>query len=570
MMLCVWLGCGGDQGKAPGELIVVFDTQLAIPQDIDQMDVELSSGGAIKFARSYQLGGSDLRLPSTLGLVSSTDQSPIVRINAVARKNGEARIIRSAIATIPMDFVASLRISLEYLCLDQVVEENSSVRSSCPDGETCVNGQCKNIQTSTTITNNFSNTAVFYTDCFDLTPCLATSKDYTDKITETQCSFAIPKPAKGVNVVLGLPPNMGGLCDDSSCYVTLYETLDWTYENGLLTLADGICKSVLKQDTKLLVADSCETKPLGQPICGLGSSSDPSTNPPPKKKICVDPDGDGFGDGDGCMGPDCNQEDPLLTTGNQANITNVILSATSIEARSPLDISFDYQIVDDEACPNCTHALVFGYYSDNTNYMPDTQCAYEGSAKSCAAGGLTGKRTHSAAVPNQPGTYELRAFHESNTTCALLRSKVYQEQSPTIGQRLGTITVLPPSVCVESYTAFSNVTINAIPTFRYETTPGATFTLGSEFFLSQSNGCPSCVIPLAIGFPGSRQGCPYLGIPGVCPNPTTGAGQPVPILAPTMPGVYPITSNTSQVFNCEDVGIGTGPSLNNFAVIVVK
>ena len=69
--------------------------------------------------------------------------SATATIRVTAGQRGRVRYLREVVATTLADRVATLPVTIEWLCLDQVTQGgDGAVASTRPDGETCVAGRC--------------------------------------------------------------------------------------------------------------------------------------------------------------------------------------------------------------------------------------------------------------------------------------------------------------------------------------------------------------------------------------------------------------------------------------------
>ena len=82
----------GCSAKTTGQLVLVVQTDLALPKDIDSIEIEVSVDGVPKFKNTYQkLGTPDgqIHLPGTIDLLAPEDPTQAVDIVVSARSGGE-------------------------------------------------------------------------------------------------------------------------------------------------------------------------------------------------------------------------------------------------------------------------------------------------------------------------------------------------------------------------------------------------------------------------------------------------------------------------------------------------
>src|SRR5689334_6751952 len=123
----------------PGELVLVVQTDMNLPKDIDSIRIEVTVAGIPRFKENYpNLGTTGLRLPSTLGILASEEKpdDPVtIRVSAGAQN--EWRVVREVIMGIPQNRVSKLDVPISFLCngsgsgsMGNVVDQADNV---CPD-----------------------------------------------------------------------------------------------------------------------------------------------------------------------------------------------------------------------------------------------------------------------------------------------------------------------------------------------------------------------------------------------------------------------------------------------------
>ena len=123
LLLLLWVLAGGCQTSNPrpkGQLMLSLTTDMQVPKDFDEIQIEVQSDERTLHQAQYRVGGSGLKLPATLALVEGTKPGATVEVRVLALKRDRVRLVREAITTIPIDRIALLSITIEWLCLDRI------------------------------------------------------------------------------------------------------------------------------------------------------------------------------------------------------------------------------------------------------------------------------------------------------------------------------------------------------------------------------------------------------------------------------------------------------------------
>lgn len=291
--------CGADE-KAPGQLVIAFDTDMALPQQIDKVRVQVLSRGQIRLDLDYQLGPgrNDFRVPGTLNVVAGNDPTAPVTVNVAGSKQNKWRTFRELTTTVPKDRVATLRMPIQWLCsgdegdFAQVVSTptpsggvEQHVISSCEEGNTCISGTCvPNVVEEPTLPT-YDPRNVFgdsedpdQGSCFDTIACLVRGKPVTP---DADCTIERPS-SDLINIGLRVPPN-NGICDNTmtTCFVPMdgdsAEGWQVTPAGDRIQLPTALCrgdqsKSKRDQISGIYVSTDCRTKSPSVPACGDWSS----------------------------------------------------------------------------------------------------------------------------------------------------------------------------------------------------------------------------------------------------------------------------------------------------------
>ncbi len=277
--------CARQQLPPPGQLMVVITSDMPIPKDVDRISVDVSSLGVKKFEQEYEVGGSALSLPATLGIVAGKDPSAAVTVRVIARQAGKPRLIRTVVTTVPTDRVAALRVSLHWLCRDTAKATGDLVQSTCPDGQSCVAGSCAPDAVDAKLLPSFRPEDFFggpTKACFNTVDCLGAVQEA--QLDKGQCVVPIPDAADTakINVGLKLPLGGDGACGKEGCYIPLDADAQtgWKIADKRIQVVPAICKLIAGGATfKVVVSSSCPSKVPSTPPCSASTLGDGGTGP---------------------------------------------------------------------------------------------------------------------------------------------------------------------------------------------------------------------------------------------------------------------------------------------------
>ena len=108
--------------KQSGQIMLAVQTDMSLPKDVDRVRIEVTraDSGSVIFKRDFERLGTDkaIRLPATLGITAPEDASAAIVIRVIATQGSDesVRVLREIATTIPTDRVATLPITLEFLC----------------------------------------------------------------------------------------------------------------------------------------------------------------------------------------------------------------------------------------------------------------------------------------------------------------------------------------------------------------------------------------------------------------------------------------------------------------------
>jgi hypothetical protein len=282
---------GCDSSGPQGELVIAVSTDMAMPQQIDNVAVQVLMRGSVVFDQNYPVGSGaeGAGIPATLTLASGSRRDPVT-VRVSGQRRGRWRTYREATTTVPVDRSAMLRMPVQWLCDESAKaipfrDSNGVTRiqmaSACDEGNTCVAGRCIPTLIDEATLPDFAPQQVFggaenpeNGECFDTIPCMAPGS-----IVEPDEECAIPKPdGDAVNVALRVTND--GICDATTgtiCFVPLdQDSIEgWSprEDSNRLQLPEAVCdKLKSRRVNAVYVSTECPTKVPSIPPCGPWSS----------------------------------------------------------------------------------------------------------------------------------------------------------------------------------------------------------------------------------------------------------------------------------------------------------
>jgi len=258
--------CAKGPASTPGGgLEIVVETDLAIPQDIDHLTVQVTQQGRSLMHVDSDIGAGALLIPATFEVHSTGNPAPVT-VQGVGFKNGHAQVERDAVTPFPEGHIGELRLPLDDLCIGTAQSDaDGGVGSSCSGGMTCVQGSCMTSTVPASAVPAYNPATVYgggeggigaeaggedgsLGGCFDVQGCFATATVAT--VDETHCTLAWPAgvaPGSDVNVALQLPVGGDGVCGSTACWVVLNQGTDWTVTGSTVQLPPGVCTGAAAQ-----------------------------------------------------------------------------------------------------------------------------------------------------------------------------------------------------------------------------------------------------------------------------------------------------------------------------------
>jgi hypothetical protein len=306
--LCSWLcaasaclaavGCE-KTAETPGQIVVTFQTDMAMPDQIDNVLVLVTRHGRVDYMNPYRVGPADdeYRVPGTLTLVAAKALADPVTVTVAGSRAGVWRTFREVITTIPDGRVAELRMPVQWLCNESAMPQYVStadgmggvvnhVLSNCDDGTTCKAGSCQPNSVDGAKLPLYQPENVFGGaaepkdgQCFETVECLSAGAPVMPDSTD--CTIAKPDAEDG-HINVGLRVADGGICDASSgMSTTCFVPLDGNDAEGWTLSADGVrvqlppavCERIADRTVLAVYTSSvCPTKTTRLPPCGAWSS----------------------------------------------------------------------------------------------------------------------------------------------------------------------------------------------------------------------------------------------------------------------------------------------------------
>ena len=270
------LSCAADERSSRGGLLIVIESDLSIPKDIDHISLDVTAREHSLLHVYEQIGAGHLLIPAQFKL--SAAERSVVTARALAFRDGVPRIERSAVTQIPQTHIGVLRLPLKYLCDDTAQDDGSS---TCGEGQTCILGSCRTAELPTNSLPTIEPAAgsgqlvdsVTAADggragCFDVRACMLAAVNV--QLEPDRCTFPLPEatdPAR-LNIAVVLPPGDVGICDDRACYVALDKDEDWSVEDAHVQPPQGFCSRLLEHPFEVRMSTTCAAKTTRVPLCG--------------------------------------------------------------------------------------------------------------------------------------------------------------------------------------------------------------------------------------------------------------------------------------------------------------
>jgi hypothetical protein len=277
------LGLVGDTGCArePTAVILAVTTDMSVIQDLDEVGLYVGVNGEVKSSlRTFVSTEVAAKLPGTVSILEPEDANKPVHIRVAGYKNGQLRVVRDAIVTVPPKELTVLRMPLGWLSATQkrpaaggtsgtaragqvkpkaLTEEEASFKefdaffpgyvSPCATGETSNDGACISVLAEPQVTTYgdlvrdvFGGSVSLNEEtgvaeggvCFDMEACF--KNEQTLKVADyPECKVTIPESI-GNTVNFALVRNLASGCDGYECFVPLDADKRWDAQARVYTL----------------------------------------------------------------------------------------------------------------------------------------------------------------------------------------------------------------------------------------------------------------------------------------------------------------------------------------------
>jgi hypothetical protein len=313
------LGLVGDTGCArePTAVILAVTTDMSVIQDLDEVGLFVGVNGEVKSSlRTFVSTEVAAKLPGTVSILEPEDANKPVHVRVAGYKNGQLKVVRDAIVTVPPKELTVLRMPLGWLSATQkrpassgtsgtaragqvkpkaLTEEEASFKefdaffpgyvSPCATGETSDDGACITVlaepQRTTygdLVRDVFGGSVSLNEEtgvaeggvCFDMEACF--KNEQTLKVPDyPECKVTIPESI-GNTVNFALVRNLASGCDGYECFVPLDADKRWDAQSRVYTLPKEACERVKSTDPavkveRIAVATACERKYEATPRC---------------------------------------------------------------------------------------------------------------------------------------------------------------------------------------------------------------------------------------------------------------------------------------------------------------
>lgn len=269
--------------EVTGQIVIAVQTDVHLPKDIDTIRIEVRNEGVPKFLNDYERLGTPegaILLPGTLTLIASDDPADAIQILVSAftgGREGNPRIVREAVTTIPPERTVTLQLPLQFLCDGSGKIEDGNAASDCPEGQTCIAGHCEDKAVDSATLPDFDQDDIFVPGvCLDVAVCFNLG-DRAD-IDMDDCTID-----GVVDQNVALQTEGDGICGAIGCFVALdaNSALGWqTRDDGRVQLPPAVCEQIGEgKIVNVVTADAnaiCPVKEVSVPTCGPWSAAGPS------------------------------------------------------------------------------------------------------------------------------------------------------------------------------------------------------------------------------------------------------------------------------------------------------
>lgn len=304
------VACSGGTLPYAGGLMVAVQTDLAAPKDVAAVGLYITSDGRPIFGDTRSVApNGEVKFPATIAVLGDTERPrAVVKIRAVAFKsNGDVRVLRDVITTIPKGRTGLLRTPLLWINegsgsgnrgqllqsaslrpRDATSDGFARLTSACPDGQTFLEGECGDARVDGESLPEYADKDVFGGGdaagkggrCFDVAACF--SSPIQVALDPASCTGTLPgmpidEPNLSFAVALPSSAEAGECLGNGSCLVPLDKGTGWKAKQGAIEFPKALCRRIADGKAKGIVASkACPSKDITTPSCGPASAVSPT------------------------------------------------------------------------------------------------------------------------------------------------------------------------------------------------------------------------------------------------------------------------------------------------------
>jgi hypothetical protein len=273
-----------------GEVILVITTDMAIPKDIDAVEVEILVAGEVHFYSEYAERHGGLKLPGTLTIADDTPGRPFTA-RVIGLQEGRPRVLREITTSVPEGRTAMLRAPLRWICDGSAVPgpDGRVETPQCSSGDACFPGACAPSKVDAASLPSFSLADVFGGGtgagsdgaCFDTVACFDGIAPVLHPFIDADCTVS----AEGATNVALLTEGEG-ICGGTGCFIPLDygDPSGFTEAGGLGSRRVQLPSFACERQDKVfgvVLSPRCAPKPAELPACGPWSLAGGGVAPDP-------------------------------------------------------------------------------------------------------------------------------------------------------------------------------------------------------------------------------------------------------------------------------------------------
>ncbi len=314
LALAAGLACSGKTLPYAGGLMLSIQTDLSAPKDVAAVGLFITSDGRPVFSDTRDVApNGEVRFPATIAILGDEARPRAqIKIRVAAFKNdGEVRILRDILTTVPKGRTALLRAPLLWINegsgkgqRNQIVSGLSTrdtvgsgadgfakITSACPDGQTFLEGECGDATVDSETLPDYQEKDVFGGGtadgqggrCFDVLACFGAATRVDVDLAACSASLAgTTESDPNLSFAVALPPSAAvGECRGDSCLVPLDKGTGWKGGGAGVTFPKAVCARIQSGAALGIVrTGACPTKDAATPSCGPASRVATSSAPP--------------------------------------------------------------------------------------------------------------------------------------------------------------------------------------------------------------------------------------------------------------------------------------------------